>query len=616
MASIKWLSEVSDDDIILVGRNFYDLSKMYKARLPVANGFCITKEAFTSYLSNSGVNHKIENLLSQANIESKEALNMIAGEIRKLIINSEIGSDLRKEIAEAYNNMSISTELHGLVNAGTMSLIKAGRELPYITASNSYSDNFNWKNECISSIKGIDNVVNAVRKCWAESINGDILSSIIRKQASQDEIYPAIAICKMINSSRSGLAHINGDKIIIKAQWGLAGLADIEQIKPDVYVIGDNELSIKDIEINNQAYAYVRDDSLGETAKKEIPLSRRSIQILSEAEIKRLAKVMTDITDMIGEEKNVEWAVEEGRLYITGVKKFRNNEVYQDEVYDENVAIDNTETITEVSLDLSDIEEEINAKADGAGLIESMLVQNKDEYFYYIRDGMEDAAVNGIADKLVKIASNFNKKEVWYKIIDRPEKFYDWRYELEKEGKQDELIGLEIAAIRKAMDNGFKNIGLLMPLVNDAEKVRSIKQILRKAGLDPGVDIRIGALIDNPAAVHMIDEILEEGLNFVSIDVNRLARYSLAAKKDEINAMHPAVIKQIKNIVDAAKKKDVKTGVCNFNASFDIIEKFVNLGIDNIAARNDELELARKSVARVEKKLLLSVARDSFRKKA
>ncbi len=616
MAWIKWLSEISHDDIELVGRNCYDLSLLYKARLPVANGFCITKKGFLEFLSKSGIKSKVENLLSQANAESKDALDVVSGEIKKLIVSSEMIPEMKREISEAYGNMSISSELHGLVNTGAISLIKAGRDTPYTMISNSFNENAIGQNVCLNSVKGLENILLALKKCWADSINAENLYRLLKNDVKEGAIYPGIMIQKMVNSSRAGVVYLNEDKIVIKAHWGLYGLMDLEKVKPDVYIVEDSELAIKDIEINNQAYAFVRDDNLGQTVKREIPLSRRSVQILSEAEVKRLAKVAGEISSIIGENKMLEWGVDEGRLFITAVKPLTRTETYQDEVYDENNLTERLDTITEVSLNITEIDDNMNvSRADGVGMVESMLVQNKDEFFYYIRDDMEDAAVNGIADKLVRIAGSFSKGNVWYKLIDRPEKFYDWRYELEKEGREEVLIGLEIAAIKKARDNGFKNIGILIPLVNDAEKVRNMKALLRKAGLQPGEDIMLGLLVDNPASVQMLNEILQEKINYISIDVNRLARYSLAVKKaDEVNVMHPAVIKQIKMIVDAAGKQGIKTGVCNFNASLDLVELFVKLGIDNLTVNNDDLELIRKSVAKVEKRLLLGVARDAYKK--
>jgi len=187
MQGIKWLSETSQEDIENVGRNFFELSLLYKARLPVANGFCITKNSWKEFLTRSGIKSKIDNLLSQANHESQEALNMMANEIKNVILNTDINPELKKEISEAYNNMNVTTELHSLVNSGALSMIKAGRESSNAMISNSYSEKIIVDTGHIYNIKGIENVINGVKKSWAESITGSILGLVIKKEIKEEE---------------------------------------------------------------------------------------------------------------------------------------------------------------------------------------------------------------------------------------------------------------------------------------------------------------------------------------------------------------------------------------------------------------------------------------------
>src|SRR3989344_6227756 len=165
MSSILWLSEISQEDSKLIGNNCYDLSLLYKARLPVANGFCLKKQAFADYLAKTGIKYKVENLLSQANLESSDALKLLAEDIKAVILLSDINPELKHELQEAYSNMSIHSELHGLVSTGAMSLIKAGRESQYVALSTSFT-NLELLTGIIHGVKGLDNLLAAIKKCW------------------------------------------------------------------------------------------------------------------------------------------------------------------------------------------------------------------------------------------------------------------------------------------------------------------------------------------------------------------------------------------------------------------------------------------------------------------
>ena len=81
----------------------------------------------------------------------------------------------------------------------------------------------------------------------------------------------------------------------------------------------------------------------------------------------------------------------------------------------------------------------------------------------------------------------------------------------------------------------------------------------------------IGAMIETPAALYALDEILELA-DFVAIGTNDLTQYMLAADRDlaegtdDCTAMHPAVLRAIKQVVEAAEKRQCPVCVCGEEA--------------------------------------------------
>ena len=86
----------------------------------------------------------------------------------------------------------------------------------------------------------------------------------------------------------------------------------------------------------------------------------------------------------------------------------------------------------------------------------------------------------------------------------------------------------------------------------------------RQVGVDP---IETGVMIEVPAAVVMAAE-LARRVQFFSVGTNDLTQYILAmdrmhpALAKQADALHPAVLRSIKTVVDAAAAADIWVGVC------------------------------------------------------
>ena len=123
-------------------------------------------------------------------------------------------------------------------------------------------------------------------------------------------------------------------------------------------------------------------------------------------------------------------------------------------------------------------------------------------------------------------------------------------------------------------------------------------------------------MIETPAACKIIKEICEEGVDFISFGTNELTQLTLGVDKNNentaklFNELHPAVLREIKDVVKTCKEYNVETSVCGEAGSNpEMAEFLVKVGIDSIAANPDAVEKIRHVVARAEKRLLLKAAR-------
>ncbi|MCM2375044.1 phosphoenolpyruvate--protein phosphotransferase [Aporhodopirellula aestuarii] len=100
---------------------------------------------------------------------------------------------------------------------------------------------------------------------------------------------------------------------------------------------------------------------------------------------------------------------------------------------------------------------------------------------------------------------------------------------------------------------------------------------------------QIGAMIETPAALFCLDEILELA-DFVAVGTNDLTQYLLAADRElsaeneQVTAMHPAVLRAIHQVVIAAKRWDCPVCVCGEEAGDpELAELLIGLGIQELS---------------------------------
>ena len=140
--------------------------------------------------------------------------------------------------------------------------------------------------------------------------------------------------------------------------------------------------------------------------------------------------------------------------------------------------------------------------------------------------------------------------------------------------------------------------------------------MLKEIGLEPRENIDFGVMIETPAAVQIIEEICKEGIDFISFGTNDLTQFTLAVDRNNpivqklYDEMHPAVLRQLKYVIDVCKKYNVETSICGQAGSRpEMAEFLVKAGIDSISVNIDAVERIRHVVAKAERKLLLDVAR-------
>ncbi|MCL2204210.1 MAG: phosphoenolpyruvate--protein phosphotransferase [Defluviitaleaceae bacterium] len=171
-----------------------------------------------------------------------------------------------------------------------------------------------------------------------------------------------------------------------------------------------------------------------------------------------------------------------------------------------------------------------------------------------------------------------------------------------------EIFKTQLRAILRASALG--RVKILLPMVISLEEVRAAKSLLaeckgelRAQGIAFDEGIKVGVMVETPAAVLMADAFAKE-VDFFSLGTNDLTQYVLAVDRgnESINALfnpyHPAVLHSIKKVIDAAHREGKFVGMCGeFAGDEQAVPLLLGLGLDELSVSASSL-LAVKKVIR------------------
>ena len=327
---IVWFEEVGKNDVGLVGGKGANLGEMVNASLPVPYGFVITAQAYFDFIEKAGIKNRIMSLLSKINCENSEELNQASKHIGEMIIASELPKNLVKEIISFYDNLEIKENKFfnsdvSLLKSG-LSKIKSLYKAPLVavrssaTAEDLPTASFAGQQDTYLNVKGEAYLLKKVKECYASLFTPRAIYYRNEQKFDHSKVGLAVVVQKMIESEKSGVAFsidpVTNDKnrIVIEAIFGLGEYIVQGKVTPDHYEVDKRSLVITKKEISKQDVKFVKSN----IANKEVKLGKAGSLIkLTDQEIIKVALLVRDIEKHYYFPQDIEWAVQNNRVYIT-----------------------------------------------------------------------------------------------------------------------------------------------------------------------------------------------------------------------------------------------------------------------------------------------------------
>ncbi len=341
-ARILWFSEISKEDVPIVGGKSANLGEMVKLKsVPVPNGFSTTSLAYREFIRENDLDDKILQIIKSTDIDNSRKLKNASEKIRELFLSSHFNHTLGQEIREYYRKL-IEKEKNIYVAVRSSA---TSEDLP--------DASFAGEQDTYLNIHGEDDVVQNIKECFASLFTPRAIYYREKKHFNHFSVALAVAVQKQLFSEVSGVMFTvdvsTGDnsKIIVESSYGLGEYIVGGVVTPDTFYVDKNSLKITNKIITNKT-KMLKCLETGGTEELVVDTVMAQKQSISDKEIIQLANYGLQLEKHYGNSMDIEWARDsfDHKIYVLQARfetVWKNNngekEMQQEKEADENDVI-------------------------------------------------------------------------------------------------------------------------------------------------------------------------------------------------------------------------------------------------------------------------------------
>ncbi|MCL4477730.1 MAG: phosphoenolpyruvate--protein phosphotransferase [Deltaproteobacteria bacterium] len=188
--------------------------------------------------------------------------------------------------------------------------------------------------------------------------------------------------------------------------------------------------------------------------------------------------------------------------------------------------------------------------------------------------------------------------------------------------KEKELLKTQLRGILRASE--FGETSILLPMITSTEEAIEVKQLIEDTrsnlisqGYKLGT-VKIGALIETPAASIIINELLDI-LDFASVGTNDLIQYTLATDRSDNDViylyqpLHPAVIRILASIATAAENHGKPAQICGEMANTPLyIPLLLGMGYSALSMDKTSIQRIKRLISRINMEKSKNIAKKAI----
>lgn len=286
------------------------LGELIRCGCRVPPGFAVTSHAYRRFLEANGLEGQLGQLLASLTPQDLERVERVSRDIASMFLEARIPADVRGAVERGYEELRATSGQADVPVAVRSSAL----------AEDAEQASFAGQQETYLWVRGADNVLECVRRCWASAFTPRAIAYRLNQGLPVDDGV-AVGVQRMVHPRAAGvlftLSPRTGDRslIVIEGSWG-AGVAVVSgEVTPDEFTVNKVTLEIVRRKISQKAVRFVPSGDQGLLVKAPVPEERQSVPCLSEAEVVELARLGRQLEEAYGYPVDVEWVVAEGEEF-------------------------------------------------------------------------------------------------------------------------------------------------------------------------------------------------------------------------------------------------------------------------------------------------------------
>jgi pyruvate, water dikinase len=322
---VAWLKDLRLTDLAQVGGKNASLGEMIgglaAANIRVPGGFATTADAFREFLGDLA--GRIEARLASLDPQDVQALAACGAEIRSWIVKQPLPAALEHDIRNKYQELAKHT------SSETSFAVRSSA-----TAEDLPDASFAGQQETFLNIRGVDNVLEAIRHVFASLYNDRAISYRVHQGFAHAEVALSAAVQQMVRSDlgASGVTFTidteSGfrDVVFITSAYGLGELLVQGAVNPDEFYVhkpmldkGRPAIVRRALGSKLEKMVFGASDKAGKSTRVvEVPEEERSRFSLSDDDVLELARYAVAIERHYGRPMDIEWAKDgvDGKIYV------------------------------------------------------------------------------------------------------------------------------------------------------------------------------------------------------------------------------------------------------------------------------------------------------------
>ncbi len=309
--SIVWVDEVDPAmAVAAAGSKMGRLSELHRVGVQVPQGFAVTVDAYRRHCAGSGLDGKIEEVISRLGQEpSDTAVQGASVQLRALCEQTAIAEQLAAEISDAYEELCLRC-----LDVNVPTAVRSSA-----TGEDAADASFAGIFDTYLGMSGAPRVLDAIRLCWGSLFTNRALAYRLRKGISHHEMPIAVGVIELIHARASGVAFsihpVTGkpDRIVIETSWGWGEAIVQGLVDPDHVEVGKSDGRVLKYEVAHKKVVSAFDFAAGRVTEIEMPARLADRQVLDDEQVTAVADAVRSIEEHYGYPVDVEWVISRHR---------------------------------------------------------------------------------------------------------------------------------------------------------------------------------------------------------------------------------------------------------------------------------------------------------------